>query len=288
MIIDLRTMAPPPSTADESESSEATFDEAMECVGVAAVIARRCERLGVECDNAHVAGFTSRAPEKRIGFAAIDPLLDSADDDLEQAIDAGFAGIALAPADHGYRPTHDGAQRLFARCAEAGLPVLVTNPLLRHPGSQLEFASPALLDEVVRGLPSLTVILGDFGRIFLEETLLMIAKHPRVFAEISGAVNRPWTLYTAMIAAHERGVPHKLLFGSGYPVERPEAAIERIYTINAMRGGTDLPSAPRESLRSIVERNALACIGIEAPAAERAKASEPDTTPKLAAGAESA
>jgi hypothetical protein len=294
VIIDLRTQAPIPGhapdhssePAEEGELSEGPFDEAMACVGVAAVIATRCERLGVEPNNEAVAAFVARAPEKRIGFAAIDPLQPSAFEDLERAIERGFAGVTLAPADHGYRPTHDGAQAVLARCAESGLPVLVANPLLRHPGSQLDFASPALLDEIVRDLPNLTVILGDFGRIFLEETLLMVAKHPRVFAEISGAVNRPWTLYTAMIAAHERGVLHKLLFGSGFPVETPEAAIERIYTINAMRGGTDLPSVPRESLRSIVERNALACIGIEAPAAERTAPEKP--APRLTAGAESA
>jgi len=295
VIIDLRTQAPfperDPDHAEDGERTEAPldeapFDEAMACVGVAAVIASRCERLGVECTNDHVAAFVARAPDRRIGFAAIDPLLPSADEDLEAAIERGFAGVALAPADHGYRATHDGAEAVLARCAEAGLPVLVANPLLRNPGSQLDFASPAPLDEIGRDLPNLTIILGDFGRIFLEETLLMIAKHPRVFAEISGAVNRPWTLYTAMIAAHERGVLHKLLFGSGYPVEKPEAAIERIYTINAMRGGTDLPSIPRESLRSIVERNALACTGIEAPAAERA--ARPKRKPRLAAGAETA
>lgn len=292
MIIDLRTRAPL-TTDDPETDSAAAFDEAMACVGVSVVVAANCERLGVANTNRAVAEFVARAPEKRLGFAAIDPMHPGARQELDRALEAGFSGVALSPADQGYRPTHEGAWEIFKRCAETGLPVLVANPMLRSPASQVEFASPALLDEIVRELPNLTVILGDFGKIFLEETLLMIAKHPRLYAEISGAVNRPWTLYTAMIAAHERGVLHKLLFGSGYPDESPEAAIERIYTINSMRGGTELPSVPRESLRSIVERNALACIGVEPPAEPAGKARnraerKDEAKPRLAAGAESA
>lgn len=278
MIIDMRTQ-PPPAAPETGESSEASFDESMGCVDIAAVIAQGCARLGVASTNDRVAEFVSASPEKRIGFAAIDPLSPSAEADLESAIERGFSGICVCPADQGYRPTHEHAFHIFRHCASASLPVLVANPLLRHPGSRLEFSSPALLDEIVRELPELTVILGDFGKIYLEETLLMIAKHPRVYAEISGAVARPWTLYTAMIAAHERSVLPKLLFGSGYPAETPEAVIERVYTINSVRGGTELPSVPREALRSIVERNALACVGIDPPA-------EP-AEPRLTAGAES-
>jgi len=284
VIIDLRTQAPTSNDESDLDTLASDFDEAMSCVDLSAVIASHCERLGTESTNERVARFVAQSPETRVGFAAIDPMRDAARDELERALELGFAGIVLSPADQGYRPTHEGAYHVFERCASAGKPVLVANPQLRHPGSRLEFASPALLDEVVRDLPELTIVLGDFGKIFLEETLLMVAKHKRVFAEISGAVNRPWTLYTAMIAAHERGALNKLLFGSGYPNESPEAAIERIYTINSMRGGTELPAVPRESLRTLVERDSLACIGVASPA--KPESEREDETPRLAAGAE--
>lgn len=285
MIIDLRTLAPVVADESETDHAAAEYDEAMSCVDRSVVVASDSERLGIPSNNDEVARFVAQSPDARLGFAAINPLRESAHDELERVIELGFAGITLAPADQGYRPTHEGAFEVFARCAKAGRPVLVANPQLRHPGSQLEFASPALLDEVVRDLPELTIILGDFGKIFLEETLLMVAKHTRVFSEISGAVNRPWTLYTAMIAAHERGVLNKLLFGSGYPHETPEAAIERIYTINSMRGGTELPAVPRESLRTLVERDSLACIGISSGDGDAPGDDEPEA-PRLAAGAE--
>ncbi len=284
MIIDLRTLAPTTTDETDAERLASVYDEAMSCVSVSAVVASDCERLGRPSTNDDVARFVAQSPETRVGFAAIDPMRDSASDDLDRAFGLGFAGVVLSPADQGYRPTHEGAFDVFERCAKGGRPVLVANPQLRHPGSRLEFASPALLDEVVRDLPELTIILGDFGKIFLEETLLMVAKHARVFAEISGAVNRPWTLYTAMIAAHERGALHKLLFGSGYPAETPETAIERIYTINSMRGGTELPAVPRESLRTLVERDSLACVGVASPAEPESPAT-PDS-PRLTAGAE--
>ena len=103
--------------------------------------------------------------------------------------------------------------------------------------SVLEFARPSLLDEACRTILGLTLVLGDLGAAHLDESFLMLAKHERVFAEISGVVRRPWSLYTTLLSAFERGVAHKLLFASGYPDEAPQRAIERIYSVNADPAG---------------------------------------------------
>jgi len=41
--------------------------------------------------------------------------------------------------------------------------------------------------------------------------------------------------------------------------------IECIYSLHTFAHGTQLPSVPRAALRSIVERDALATLGIDAP-----------------------
>jgi hypothetical protein len=61
----------------------------------------------------------------------------------------------------------------------------------------------------------------------------------------------------------------KLLFGSGFPNETPARAIESLYTVNAYSHGTQLPSIARASIRAIVEKDSLACLGIDAEIASR-------------------
>lgn len=266
MIIDLRTRISASAEAHCDSSSSVSHQAhraAMRCVDASVIVGQRCERLGVHVPAEAIAAHVNEDPARRLGFAGIDPMLDSALDDVARAVDLGMAGVTISPADQGCRVTHDRCLAVLERCAHERLPVLVANPMLMHPESVLEFARPATLDEAVRLIPGLTLVLGDFGKAWLEEALLLIGKHPRVYAEISGVVARPWSLYTALIAAHERGVMHKLLFGSGFPSETPERAIERIYTINNLRNGASLPTIPRESLRQIVERDALACLGVD-------------------------
>jgi predicted TIM-barrel fold metal-dependent hydrolase len=125
-----------------------------------------------------------------------------------------------------------------------------------------EFARPYLFDEAMRNYPALTVVFGSMGWPFISETVALLAKQPRAYAEISGLIRHPWDLYQALVQAHQAGVSQKLLFGSGYPFTTAATAIERIYRLNETTSGTHLPAVPRETLRAIVERDALAELGI--------------------------
>jgi uncharacterized protein len=55
----------------------------------------------------------------------------------------------------------------------------------------------------------------------------------------------------------------KLLFGSNFPFTDATDCIEQLYSINQIAQGTNLPVVPRESLRGIVERDALGLLGLE-------------------------
>jgi len=265
MIIDIRTQLEPTADpwADLCAASAESHAACMSCVDTAVVIGWRAERLGVHTPAESVASFVHADPARRVGFAGIDPLTPTAMDDIDKARDLGLVGVAISPADQGCRPTHDRALAVFQRCAGLGMPVLIANPMLTDRRSMLEFARPALLDEAAREIPNLTLVLGDLGFGWVDEALLLTAKHERVFAEISGLMPHTWSLYAALQAALERRVMPKLLFGSGFPRHKPEAAIARLYSINTLRNGSSFPTIPRESLRSIVERDALALLGVD-------------------------
>ncbi|HBS29959.1 MAG TPA: hypothetical protein DEB06_11065 [Phycisphaerales bacterium] len=244
-------------------------DEA-DCVTASFVVGYRSDRLGAHDPPERIAAFVNADPDRRLGVAGIDPLASSAFDDLAGARELGLVGVALAPADQGCRPTHERFVRVLEWCAEHGTPVFVNNPGLTRRESVMEFARPSLLDDALRGVEGLTIVLGDLGRVFLDEALILCTKHERCFAEISTLIRRPGALYGGLLAAHECQVAHKLLFGSGFPGERPERAIERLYSANSVTGGPvgggggGWPMVPREALRGIVERDALRALGVDA------------------------
>ncbi|MFG0274069.1 MAG: amidohydrolase family protein [Phycisphaerales bacterium] len=273
MIVDMRTSLHRSIRAPEGDgASTGDLDQDLGCIDVAVVVGETTPAPGVTDPVAELAGCVRRDPGRRVGMLGLNPLRPDALEQLDRAQELGLHGVAISPADQGYRPTHDDCLAMLERCATARLPVLVANPRLQSAESVLEFARPVLLDEVMRQLPTLTLIVGDFGHGWVDESLTLVGKHERCYAEISGVVRRAWSLYGALMSAFERGLLRKLLFGSGYPDETPERAIERIYTINTVRAGSSLPTIPREALRGLVERDALACLGIRRLAPEPALA----------------
>ncbi|MEC9374318.1 MAG: amidohydrolase family protein, partial [Planctomycetota bacterium] len=264
MIIDIRmrleALRQDPDLLDEhAENALEQFD----CVDAAVIAGHRSERLGSHVPAEGIAGVVNRHPERFAGFAGIDPTLESALDDIDRAVDLGMAGAVISPADQGCRATSDACMAALERCGQRRLPVLVANAHLRDPRSVLEFARPDTLDEAARSFRDLTLILGDLGHGYLDDALLMVVRHERVFAEISTLIGKPWRLYNALLSAHESDVMDKLIFGSGAPDISPESAIERVYSINGIRAGSSLPAIPRESLRRIVERDSLTLLGVD-------------------------
>ena len=128
----------------------------------------------------------------------------------------------------------------------------------------MEYAEPVLLDEVAREFAELKIIIAHLGYPWVNETLVLLAKHANVFSEVSWLLHQPWQAYQALTSASQYGVTDKLLFGSGFPYTSAAHCIEGLYGLNHLVQGTNLPTIPREQLRSIVEREALDLLGIEA------------------------
>lgn len=272
--------SPAARTADPSgfDPSPAGLARSSHVLQAAVVTGWRVDRLGVQVATETIARWVNDAPSHRVGFAGIDPSAEGALDDVDAARDLGMVGLTVAPADCAVRPTDDRFLMLAERASQRGMPILVANPFLATPQSVLEFARPALLDEACRALPNLSLVLGDLGAGFTEEAFALCAKHPRVFAELSGVIAKPWRLYTTLLTAFESNLTDKLLFASGFPHELPERAIERMYTVNAVRAGSQLPGIPRETVRGIVERDSLRALGIEHVGAHK-RAPSPAPTP---------
>ncbi len=260
MIVDCHTHVN--LSAGEAEVSEHL--EAAETVGVCIVLATLTGPS--EEVNKSLADYVGRHREKMIGFAVVEPTEDKIGSRYlaAETHKQGLKGIVLYCAECGFHPAHSRAMRLYELAEELGLPVFFHNggPSLGHKAI-LDYAQPYLLDEIARTFGDLKIIIGSMGLPFLEQTLAMAAKHENVYADLTIRPSNVWQIYNTLVAAYERGVMHKLLFGSGFPEGSATECIETLFGFNILFADTNLPTVPRGHIRAIIERDTLDVLGIE-------------------------
>jgi len=237
---------------------------ASEPVATTIVLGFKSAYLGAHIPNDEVAAYVAKHHDRMTAFAGVDPSEPKeAIAELRRARDEwGMRGAAIAPAAQDFHPSNSQAMLVYAQAAELQMPILFHPGVFMASPTKLEYARPVLLDEVARELPRLKLIIAHMGHPWIHETLVLLAKHRNVYAEISRLLLQPWQAYEALRAAYQFGVMDKLLFGSGFPVMSASQAIEAIYSLNHLVHGTNLPGIPREQLRGIVERDTLGLLGI--------------------------
>lgn len=249
-------------------ASAETHAQAMEPVEYAAILGFESGLLDASIDAEQVKAAVDTQPDKYVGFVGIDPTLGKAVAKLESALDLGLVGVTVSPAAAGFHPADTRAMDLFEACQDRKVPVLIESNSMLSQDTQLEFALPYLLDEVARTYPDLKLVLSSFGLPWIDQGVVLMAKHPNVYADVSGLVIQSWQLYNALVQAYQSGVMSQVLFGSGFPFGDPQKAIVTLYSVNTISQGTPLPSVPREQLRTIVERDTLTELGIKVPAGQ--------------------
>ncbi len=274
----VRAQAKRPGDLDGTIGAHA---HAVECVGGALVHGFRSHALQAIVPHEIIADLVRRQSHRLVGIAGIDPMSPEWIDDFDKAQSLGLAGVSISPSAQGFHPTHSNAMRLYDRCMRSGMPVFIVRPGCMTPSMVLEYDRPAPWDEVARTFPKLPIVLGHFGFPWIDETIALLSKHPRLYTETSTIASQPWRLYNTLLLASEAGVLDKVFFGSGFPFGSPSQAVEAIYSLNSYALGTHLPSIPRAALRGIVERNPVATLGMKAiltapSSATPAPAAQPD------------
>lgn len=215
--------------------------------------------------NKGLAEYVNKHKEKMVGFAVVEPIQDKISvNNLKPIKDKlGLKGVVLYCSACGFHPAHSRAMRFYESAQELGLPVFFHNSDgALGADAVLDYAQPYLLDEVARGFSALKIIIGNMGMPFIEQTLLMVAKHENVYADLTIKPSNVWQTYNTVVAAYERGVMDKLLFGSGFPLGNAGQCMETLLGFNMLLADTNLPTVPRGSIRNIIERDTLELLGI--------------------------
>jgi predicted TIM-barrel fold metal-dependent hydrolase len=262
MIVDCHTHIRSLEGADTAEHL-AAVEAVNACIVLAAHGGSRDEA------NRRLSEYVGQHREKMVGFAVVDPTQDRLNDKSLASLTEklGLKGLVLYCSMAGFHPAHSRAMRLYDAVQEAGLPVFF------HNGSHalsaeaiLEYAQPYLLDEVARACPRLKMVIGNMGVPFVEQTLSMVSKHENVFADLTIRPSKIWQTYNIVVAAHERNVMDRLLFGSGFPAASSGECMEALLGFNMLLADTNLPTVPRGSIRSVIERDSLELLGIRSVA----------------------
>jgi len=228
------------------------------------VFGLKARRTGYWVPDEYVAQFVSRAPHKLIGFAACDPTQLEHFEELKYAIERlGLRGVKMGPIYAGFDPRDALCDPVYRYCQENGLPVMFHSGTTYNRNAPLGYSRPWLFDEVAMRYPGLYMVLAHAGHPFSEECLVVIRKHPHVYADISALYYRPWQFYNTLIAAQEYRVTHKLLFGSDYPFTKAQESIQGLRNINQVTGSSGLPRVSSETIEGILQRDSLSLLGIK-------------------------
>lgn len=227
------------------------------------VFGLKARRTGYWVPDDYVADFVARAPDKLLGFACCDPTQEGALAELRHGIEElGLVGVKMVPMYAGFDPRDPRCQPIYAYCQEHGLPILFHSGTTFNQNAPLEFTRPWLFDEVGFRYPELHVVLAHVGHPFCEECLVVIRKHPHIYADISALYYRPWQFYNMLIAAQEYNVTNKLLPGTDYPFAGGIESIEGLRNCNHIIGNSGLPRVTEATIDGILHRDALTLLGI--------------------------
>jgi uncharacterized protein len=227
------------------------------------VFGMKARLAGFWVPDDYIADFVSAAPERLIGFASCDPTQPGYMEELREGIEnLRLSGVKLGPMYAGFDPRDERCTPVYAYCQERGLPVLFHTGTTFIRVAPLGVTRPWLFDEVAIAFPELRMVLAHVGHPFSDECLVVIRKHPHVYADISAIYYRPWQFYNTLIIAQEYNVTHKLLFGTDYPFAGGPDSIAGLRNANHVIAGSGLPRVTEETIEGILGRDSVGLLGL--------------------------
>lgn len=221
-------------------------------------IAMKWNRLGIHVPNEFVAEYMAEHKGRAVGFAGIDPHDDDAPKQFEHAVARlGFRGLKFSPVYAGFHPWDEIAWRLYEMANEFKTPILWHQAAAYAKESTLENGNPILLDKIARAFPELRMNIAHVGQPWIGETVLLLRKHRQLFTDLSARYYRRWQCYNALMLAIDYDVTGQVLFGSDFPIQDTQAAVDSFRAINDWGEGVSMPRIPDALIDDILYNRPL-------------------------------
>ena len=172
--------------------------------------------------------------------------------DVDRLVDLGIRLLKVHP-NHQAFPANaytnglDTLAKIYRRCEERGLPVMVHTGTSIFPGARSKWGNPMELDDVAIDFPDLPVVMAHGGRpLYMEEAFFILRRHRNVRLDVSGIP--PLRLLDYFPRLSE--IADRVLWGTDWPSPG----------VKDLRGNIDqfltLPLNSQQR-RAILESNAL-------------------------------
>lgn len=167
--------------------------------------------------------------------------------ELERQLELGAVGVKIHPVHGGFPPNDAAVYPAYGVCQERGIPVVIHCGTSVYPGATNRYADPALVEDVARDFPSLTIVLAHGGRGWWYDTAaFMSLMRPNVWIDISGLPPRRLPHYYRNFDLDRLAT--RFIFGTDWP----GVPGVRTNAVGLMELGFD-----RKKLEGIFFRNAL-------------------------------
>jgi len=222
--------------------------------------------------NEYIAGCVRRQPDKIIGFASVNPKyrgVKAAVEELGRAVtEDGLSGVKLYPMYQHWSPAdRDYAFPIYEAARDLGIPVMIHQAGSTRIDAELQYARPAMLDDIGREFRDLKVIIAHCGTPWVDEAMFMLTKHPNFYTEISyhmATVTRR-DLFLYLHRAEPMFVPlEKIMFGTDFPgfLYDPVKLREKLLTVNLEAVAVGLPPIAEHKLAGVMGDNFARLTGL--------------------------
>jgi predicted TIM-barrel fold metal-dependent hydrolase len=137
-------------------------------------------------------------------------------EELKRQMGFGAVGLKLHPVHGSFPPNERMLYPAYSFCEAEGFPIVFHCGTSVFPGSTNRYADPALIEDVARDFPDLTIVLAHGGRgWWYDAAAFMALMRPNVWIEISGLPPRKLPDY---YAKYDLGrLARKMIFGTDWP-----------------------------------------------------------------------
>jgi predicted TIM-barrel fold metal-dependent hydrolase len=179
--------------------------------------------------NEEIADAAARYPDVLIPFGSIDPARGIAGVRAARRLveQHGVRGFKFHPSLQNFVPNDRRVYPLYEQLQSLGVPALfhtgqtgIGSGLPGGRGIKLRYSDPMLLDDVAADFPGLTIIMAH-PSVPWQDSAIAVAQHKaNVYIDLSGW--SPKYFPPQLVRAANTLLKHKVLFGSDYPLLRPE------------------------------------------------------------------
>jgi predicted TIM-barrel fold metal-dependent hydrolase len=170
--------------------------------------------------NEFSARYAEADPERILPYGGVHARFTTdPEGDVDRLIAMGIRCLKIHPPHqmypaNAYTEGLEALGRIYRRCEERQLPVLIHTGTSIFPGARSKWGNPMEIDDVAIDYPKLTIVMAHGGRpLWMEEAFFVLRRHPNVYLELSGIPPARLLEYFPRLT----DISHKTIWGTDWP-----------------------------------------------------------------------